>query len=122
MDPNHQTGSAIRTTNGFAYDYCKLLLVRSPRRLFAARVRDTKQRTRLLRTLDALTAKAASDPGLLRRADQIAICIMLSGSRKRAESVVGVWRGGRFDTRGDLLGDTAVSLTGTTSVRRSHAR
>jgi hypothetical protein len=91
--PAHGVGDSASLQDGYSYDFYKVLLVPSPRRLFVARVNDVHgahRRDVLLQSLTTL-ANDAAGLGYLRQGDQLAVVILAASSGQRADSIVAVW-------------------------------
>lgn len=91
--PAHGVGDSASLQDGYSYDFYKVLLVPSPRRLFVARVNDVHgahRRDVLLQSLTTLTRDAAR-LGYLRQGDQLAVVLLAASAGLRADSIVAVW-------------------------------
>lgn len=110
MAPDHGAGASVSLDDGFIYDFYKILLVPSSRRLFVARVRNETQRDQLLESLGQVTDSARSAGRVIQPADRIAACVLLSGTRKRESSKVAVWNHRRryFDAEEVKFGLTQI--------------
>lgn len=89
----HGVEDSASLQDGYSYDFYKVLLVPSPRRLFVARVNDVHgahRRDVLLQSLTTLTRDAAR-LGYLRQGDQLAVVLLAASSGRRADSIVAVW-------------------------------
>lgn len=100
--PAHGVRDSASLQDGYSYDFYKVLLVPSPRRLFVARVNDVHgahRRDVLLQSLTTLTRDAAR-LGYLRQGDQLAVVLLAASSGQRADSIAAVWDpvGGCFES------------------------
>jgi hypothetical protein len=95
----------IEFENGYAYDYYKLMLVPSPRRVFVCRVNSRREdrdarRARLLESLTAIT-RDALETGILNARDELSVLILAAAPGERETSILAVWKhqGGCFDSK-----------------------
>lgn len=93
----HGVGDTVTLDDGYSYDFYKLLLVPSPRRLFFARVNgDAQRRDTLLGSLQTLTVEAR-DRGYLRDGDELLAVILSAAGTHRNNSRAAVWAGDHFE-------------------------
>jgi hypothetical protein len=90
MYAGYDVGANVTLTNGYAYDFYRLLLVPSPRRLFVARINRFADRIRRLKRSLTELAQGAKDRGYLRPNDELVCVILPSAVGDRAN--IAVWR------------------------------
>lgn len=97
----HQVGHDIVPANGYAWDFAKLLYVRSPLRIFVARVgpRDSESAQARRKAMWASLAKLCASGEFEMRSPLVAY-ILAQGSRSRDDSSGGVWGRVGFEVAG----------------------
>lgn len=85
----------VEPANGYAYDFYKLMLVPSPRRVFVCRVNNRRgeQHERRDRLLDSLNeiANDAAETTILSAKDELSVLILAAAQGERDNSILAVW-------------------------------